>query len=341
MWFTPTFGAEFFDRTDKDGHDHLAIKLVNQAPNGQREVFWTDLDRLEEVARRAEAFWEQRQDGGPEERAERVGDYAVRFFGWPDNGQANRAGIRLEQLEKGQWQEFTADVERLKSAIEFGRGVEQELGYTQRWHTLAYADSVTNAELGQVQARVFKSVESPEHARKLLANNAGLVLFPEPTRRPLEDGAEVNLPRDATIELTNGSTRSIGEHAERNEVKREAIGEHFIVARWNDVSRDPRIGDRVTWGGGSEAYNGEVDDLRARPVGAGEQGEPLETIYVLIRKNDESRLPGNGFIQGFSTNRKEMIAELDRQEEIQRSITNFHEQSFGMDRREYTQGYSM
>ena len=294
------------------------------------------------MARRAEAFWEQRKDGGPEERAERIGDYATRLFGWPPNGQENRAGIQLEQLEKGQWQGFTTDIGRLKSAIDYGRGVEQELGYTQRWHTLAYADSITLGDADQAQARVFKSVESPEQAKKLLATNAGLVLFPEPTRRPLEEGAEINMPRDATIQLTNGSTRSIGEHAERNEVVRESMGEHFLIARWNDVTRDPRVGDRVMWGGGSEAYNGDLDDFRARPPGAGEQGEPLEPVYVLIRKNDESRLPGNGFIQAFSTNRKEMVAELDRLEEIQQAITTkFHEQSFSMDRREHTQGYSM
>jgi hypothetical protein len=341
MWFTPTFGAEFFDRTDKDGHDHVAIKLVNQAENGQREVFWADLDRLEEVVRRAEAFWQMRQDGGPEERAERVGDYAVSFFGWPPNGQSSRAGMRLEQFEKGQWQEFTTDIERLKSAIEFGRGVEQELGCTQRWHTLAYAASVTNDELGQVHARVFKNVESPEQARKLLANNAGLVLFPEPTRRPLEEGAEINVPRDVTIQLTNGSTRSIGEHAERNEVVREATGEHFLVARWHDVSRLPREGDRVTWEGATRSYNGEPDYFRAHPAGRAEQGEPEEPIYVLIRKED-GRLPGHGVVEAVSLNRKEMVAELDRQERIQQAITtHFHEQSFGMDRREHTQGYSM
>src|SRR3954451_21219929 len=127
MQLTPEFGAEYIDRTDKNGHDHVAVKLQNQAANGPRQEFRSDLDRLEEVVRRAEAFWQGRDSSGSAWRTERIGDYEARFVGGPANGALERLAVHLEQTKDGQRQAFTTDVGRLRSAVKFGQGVEREL----------------------------------------------------------------------------------------------------------------------------------------------------------------------------------------------------------------------
>jgi len=259
----------------------------------------------------------------------------VSFVGRPSNGRPDRVAINLVQTKDGQRQSFITDTDRLRSAVEFGQGVERELGYNQRWHTLVYGDTIRTGDDGQVQGRVFKSVESPEQARKLLAGNEGLALYAEPSRRPLESGAAIKLPRDASVELSNGYSRTVEGKVADNELSREVLGEHYVVAKWNDVSRSPREGDRVQWDGSNKEYNGRPADFRARPVGAGEQGEPVEPIYVLIHKG-QGRLPGQGTIMEFSTSRKEMVAKLDHAETLQRDLTtDWNKQSFGMDRSQY------
>ncbi len=318
--FTPTFRAEYTDRTDTGGHDHVAVNLQNQPEGGPRQEFTTDLDRLEAVLKRAEAYRKGRDPSGPSWHTEQVGDYKAGFTAWPPNGTPDRVAIHLEQKKDGGTQAFTTDTERLKSAVDFGKGVEQELGYNQRWHNLVYADSIRTGDDGQVQGRVFKSVESPEQARKLLAGNGGLALYGEPSRRPLEMGAEMKLSRDASVMLSNGYSRGVEAHVADNQLSREVLGEHYVVAKWNDVSRSPGEGDRVQWDGSNRAYNGAPDDFRARPVGAGEQGEPGEPMYVLIHKG-QGGLPGQGTVMATSASRKEMTARLDRAETLQRDLT--------------------
>lgn len=341
MQFTPGFGVEYAERTDTNGHGHIAVKLVNNGKDGEHQEFWTDLDRMEEVLRRADVFSQSREDKGATWQTERIGTFKASFAGWPPNNPTDRVAVHLDQTKDGMRQLFTIDTERLKSAVAFGQEVERELGYHQRWNTLVYADSVENRGDGRAQATVFKSVESEYQVNLLLASNKGLALAPDKTRRPLETGDEIELWPDTSIKLSNGYSKSVGELGKDNQLVQEAMGEHFLVARWNDVSRGPREGDRVTWSGNSREYNGKPDDFRARPVGAGEQGEPNEPIYVLIQKGD-GRLPGTGTVVAFSPSRQEMVAELDRLEKLQQALTtDWDKQSFKMDRNQYTQGQSM
>lgn len=336
MQFTPTFRAEYAERIDKDGNPHIAVKLVNDTEDGRHQEFWTDLDRLDEVLRRADAHWRDRQVDGAERHTERIGRYMASFSGWPPHDPTERVAVHLSQTNQdGVRQQFTIDSDRLKSAVAYGQEVEQALGYNRRWHTLVYYESVANGFDGQTRARVFQSVENEREAGLLLARNKGLALVPDETRRPLRRGEEIDLWPETTVRLSNGYTKSVPDLVASNQQSRELIGDHFVVASWNDVSRPPVDGSRVIWEGSNSAFNGEPSEFRARPVGAGEPGEPKEAMYVLIRREDSR-------IQAFSPSRKEMVAELDRVERLRRELTvDWDQQTFQMDRRKYGMDPSM
>lgn len=343
----PTLKAEVFDVMTEEGHSLVGVHFDEQLATGGVREFRTGLARLEFIAKRAEAYAESRST---EEQVELVGHVEARFRRGktPDRGGA--VDVQLSQAARdgsGEWQTLTLSAENLKTAVHEGQKLEQELGYTQRWHVLVDALSLTRDEAGPVHATVRRSFESEDAARMFLGKNEGFALYGEPQRRAFSHGDSIELWAGADM-LVEGQhhARSVEQQLGWAEWSQERISERFIVARWNDVGRAPGVGQRATWEGTGQEHNGEPEDFRAGPTTGRVQGEPVEPVWVLIERDTpqpgQVPKPGQGIIRGFSGERKDMTAELERQEGIEQALArDLSQQSFGMDRNQYTQGHSM
>jgi hypothetical protein len=331
--FGENIRANFLDRTDPEGHDHVAIELRRQASEGPVWFLQTDLDRLEAVITRGDAIMRSPNGLGAPFSVERINDYEAKFVPTPSRGQPQTLAILLTSKSG---QVFGLSLDRLKAIVREGQDVERELEYDQkRWNTIVYAESVKRESDGRAQATVFKSVESIEEARRLLKDNEGMALYSEPRRRPLKKGAEIDVLPEATLELTRGTRRAVADHIAFNELKGQRQSEHFVLARWSYASRPPVVGEAVAWGGHGEKANGDFEDFKAKPVGGRDHGEPKEEMYVLIRRDPKE--PFNGTIEAVSRNRLDMVAKLALSELAERQhralTSDWPEQSLGMEKR--------
>ena len=195
------------------------------------------------------------------------------------------------------------------------------------------ANSLTRDGAGRIHALAVQSFENNEEkALEFLGKNtAGWALSGELQRREYLGGEKVELWADAALRV-KGETyaRSVETQLERAEFSRERTSELNVVARWYDASRAPVVGQRVTWQGTGQAYNGEPEDFRAGPLRGGEHGEGNKPVWVLIEK--DPRTPGQGTIVGLSEERKELTAELVKQDVMHQAVTrDRNQQSFGPD----------
>ena len=331
--FGDNIRANFLDRTDSQGHNHVAIELRRQASQGPSWVFKTDLDRLEAVIKRADEV--KQSPGGLRKgiTTERINDYHVDFVAGERFGSSHPVLVKLERGTDEGRSVFGISLERLKAVVREGQDVERELKYDQkRSHVLIYGESVKGESDGRLVATVFKSLDSLEAAQRLLKDNGGMALYSEPRRRPLEQGTEIQVWPEATLQLTNGNRRTVEKQLAHNDLESQSRSEHFVVARWGDPTGPPRIGSLVTWEGNGRADNGDFEDFKAKPVGCRSRGEPEEPIHVLIRR--DPRLPGNGTVEAFSPNRSEMTAKLAQGEMAERQhrevSTNWNEQTLAI-----------
>lgn len=328
--FGENIRANFLDRTDSRGHDHVAIELRRQASQGPSWVFKTDLDRLEAVVARADEIMKNPRGLGASFSCERINDYKVDFHAWPTQGQPQSLDIKLETTGEKR-QVFALRLDRLKAIVKEGQDVERDLGYDQkRWHSIVYAASLKQESESRAQAKVFKSVESPEEARRLIKDNESLALYSEPRRRPLEEGKEIDVRHEAAVELIRGDRRTVAAQIARNTLEDQRQSEHYVVARWGYADSPPVVGMRVVWEGGGPTYKNEFQDFKAKPDGGRDRGDPAEELFVLIRRDD--RMPGNGTIEAMSSKRLDMTAQLAQAEMAERRhremSIEFHKQSF-------------
>lgn len=308
--------ANFLDRTDSKGHDHVAIELRRQASQGPSWVFKTDLDRLEAVIARADEIMKSPRGLGAAFSCERINDYKVDFHATPTRGQPQSLDIKLETTGEKR-QVLVLSLDRLKAVVKEGQDVERDLGYDQkRWQTIVYAASLKQESENRATAKVFKCVESPEEARRLIKDNESLALYSEPRRRPLEQGAEIDVRHEAAVELIRGDRRTVGAQIVHNELAAQSQSEHYVVARWGYAESPPVVGMRVVWEGSRQNYKGDFEDFKAKPEGARVRGEPLEEAFVLIRRDD--KMPGNGTIEAMSSKRLDMTARLAQAEMAER-----------------------
>lgn len=338
-----THKVELFDQT-VNKRDQVGVRLEHQMRNGGIREFRTDLDRLEYIAKEANEYRESQEKGN---RIEKVGDVDVCYARrQTPNGEGVRVYLRQFARDgSGDEQRIGADAEDIKKAIHEGQRLEGELGYGPKWHTIVDANSFTKQPDGRIQANVLKSFDSEQQAREFLGKNKGCALYSEPQRHELARGESVELWAHAKVRV-DGQTneRSVENQLGRCQWSQERISENFMVARWNDVDRDPNINERTGWHGTGQAYNGDPQDFRAGPISGIHAGESDEPTWVLLRM-DPNRA-GVGTIEAFSKDRKEMTNELATREvremDNQRAVTtDWEKQSFGMDRQQHTQGYSM
>lgn len=268
--------ARFFNRTDERGYPHVAAELSQELPDtrGQRQEFLTDLDRLEAVARRAKQFQE-----GPEreDRYERVGPYSATFRRWPTKDGSETVAFHLKEADRVDGSELTTGIDRLDAVLKEGLKVEAELRHTRNCYSVVQITASSQDESERVVATVVKSFDDRDRAEVFVHKRSDLTLWPVATRRPMREGT--------SFEVERGLSRELDLKIRQVEFDRGRIGEHGVIATWNDLGRPPGIGEKVRVEGTGRAYNGEPEDFRARPLGRGEQGEPSQAVHLLLRKN--------------------------------------------------------
>lgn len=337
----PSLKAEFFEVNTTDGRSFVGAKFEQQLKNGGLSEFRTELGRLEFIEKRAAEY---AASGNREDRHEQVGDVHVWLKRGDFGTRKDAVGVQLFQKDRDdprEWQRFGTFLDDLTTAVKEGKELERDLGHDQRWHVLVYASSLTKDELGRVHAQAVRSFASEEAAREHLGKSTGLALYSEPQGREFGRGETLELYGDATL-LGKGHqpTRTVEQQLGRAEFSREQMSENFVVARWNDASVEPIVGQRVAWEGHGEAYNGVPQEYRAGPASSRDRGPTADTLWVLIAKGDG---PGaKGKIVGFSNDRGEMTNELARREGVIKDVTrDWEQQSFGMDRNQFKQQQSM
>jgi len=351
--FNPSYRVEFFGVSTKEGRSYLGVKLDSMLPNGTEQEFRTDLSKLEEAARQAREYAESREHG---ERFGAVGDVMIRMSRELGNrpGELGEVVVDFAQKardESGEWQTARVRGDDLASTVGQAKEVERELGLDKRWFVLVNAHSMEKKD-GRIYGHAMRCFENEEQAHFHLGKSSGLALYSVPQSREYQRGEAVELWGEARLwESGKHGTRSVEDQLERAEFSRERMNEFYIVARWNDVGREPEIGMRAQWEGATHTYDGEPQDFKAGPASGRDRGRREEEMFVLIERGDGRWSTGR--IVGFSSDRGEMTAELgaltaertqkvQNDQEVQRAVgTDWEKQSFTMDRREHTQGYSM
>jgi hypothetical protein len=351
--FNPSYRVEFFDVSTREGHSYLGVKLDSMLPNGTQQEFRTDLSKLEEAAQQVREYSESRERHG---RTGAVGDIAFRMWREFGNRPGELGEVVIDFAQKardgsGEWQLARVRGNDFASTIRQGKELERELGLDKRWFVVVDAHSIEKKE-GRIYGHAFQSFENEEQALSRLGKSSGLALYSVPQNREYRRGEAVELWDHATVlESRTHKSRSVKDELERAQFSRERMNEYYVVARWNDAGREPQIGMRAEWEGASHAYNGEPQDFKAGPTSGRDRGRPQQEMFVLIER-DEARW-GRGRIVGMSPDRGEMTAELgtlteertqkvQNDQEVQRAVgRDWEQQAFTMDRRDYTQGYSM
>lgn len=337
---TPTLTAESFEVSPKDDEPFVRVRFEHQLKDGTVREFTTDLAQLEYIEKRAAEY---AASGSREETYEQVGDVHVRFKrgNYEDRGEA--VGVQLAQKHRDdprEWERLATFTDNLSAAVREGKSHERELGHDARWYVLVDANSLTRDERGRIHAQAVTSYENEEKAREHLGKSRGLALYAEPQPHELSKGDTLELwPTAEMLVRGQHESRSVEDQLGRAGFVREQRSEHYIVARWTDESREPRMGQQTRWRGHGDAYSGEPDEFRAGPIVSGAPGQAVEPLWVLIEKGTQ---PGKGRVVGFSNDRGEMTAERERLEaRVQEVSRDWEKHSFRMDRNEYTRGHSM
>ena len=334
---TPSLTAESYEVSPKDGDAFVRVKFEHRIKDGTVREFTTDLARLEFIEKRAAEY---AASGSRETTYEQVDDVHVFFKRGDYEGRGEAVGVQLVQKhpdDPREWERLATFSDNFTTAVKEGQIHERELGHDKRWHVLVDASSLTKDENGRIQAQAVTSFDSETKAREHLGKSTGLALYLESQRREFSKGESIELRADAALRV-KGETyaRSVESQLERAEFSRGRTSELHVVARWYDASRAPVIGQRVTWQGTGQAYNGEPEDFRAGPLRGWEHGEGNKPVWVLIEK--DPRTPGRGTIVGLSEERKVMTAELVRQDVMHQAVTrDRNQQSFGPDPKQHKQ----
>jgi len=334
---TADLKAEYFEVGTGGGRSYVGVKFEERLPDGRVREYRTDLEHLESIETQASTYAES---GSRRERFEQSGDTHVRL----KRGDSPDVVVQLLQKARDgsdEWQGLKTDAATLKTAVERGEEFAKELGQEKKWHVLVNANSLDKDESGRVFAQAVRSFENEEKAREHLGKSTGLALYSVPQRHAFQDGERIELWSDASLTAKGSEpVRSVGRQLARVTFSEERRSEHYVVARWNDASIEPVIGQRVTWEGPGHAYNGEPQDYRAGPISGRDRGRDDEPLWVLIEKGEGRGSKGR--IVGVSNERLTMTQERSRLETSVQEVTrDWEKQSFGLDRKEFTQGYSM
>lgn len=359
----PDTDVELFEVGTAKGHSFVGVLFERRLQDGGRQEFRTDLARLEEAARLAREY-----AGGGEQKSRdvEVGDVLMRMSRVRADGRDPGSEVMVTLAQKardgsGEWQRATLREGEVDAAVQHGRKLERELGIGRPWFVLVDSYSVSYDEKGgRIHGKAVRSFDDETQARMHLGKSSGLALYSVPQSREFARGEAVELWAGATLlESRRARAMPVERHLEREAFHRERESEHYVVARWNDVSRAPEVGGRATWSGRDREYNGDPQEYQAGPASGRDPGRPAKTLFVLIEKGEG--VSRKGRIVSFSEDRKAMTEELaaretlkqdqllgqklersKQEQEAQRAVNqDWEKQSFTMDRREYTRGHSL
>jgi hypothetical protein len=327
--------AQYLHLQDEEGKRWVAISLFLQLPTGQPARFMTDVERLEQVAKRAESY---QQRGTQEPRTEQIGDYQATFQRWQPENRAATVGVSLVQEDEksGRVQRFAMTAEELKAIVREGQAVERELKCEPTHYPIVYGRGhLTDKGDDRVEARVVRSIEGLEQAQRSLKDNEGFALVPVPQRQELARESLIELGRLDKLELKGGKLTTVEGQLAENLKDSEQQGVYHVVARWNYTKQEPKIDSLVFYDGGGRATNGDLLDFRSRPHPGSIAGEPENPKYVLLQIDPKGE-PFHAKIVAISDVKVEMTKELVvREQDFARRhrmlTTEFKDQSLGME----------
>ena len=114
------------------------------------------------------------------------------------------------------------------------------------------ANSLTKGEDGRIHAQAVTSFDSETKAREHLGKSSGLALYSDRNVAGSRTAIFIELWSDASmLERWRHEPKTVEQRLDQADWSRGRDGEHFIVAKWDDVLRNPGIGQRASRVGGT------------------------------------------------------------------------------------------